>query len=349
MAASAASFASDDVCEDDSLFGSIHLGASYNELFTPTTTAAAGATSTKLLDSLSSISFDASYASVFGEHGNSIKSPVSSRRNSLTSNSKNLCLSRWESLGDGSSTRLGLLLGEEPPVLQRAVSGETNITASSIMAVQMPLRQPSSHSSTRRPVPRPQRRVSLSGGEQQQQQQQQQQYHQQQNQPHRLLGNLPPRPAMTKFKEDISRRRLLTRAASEKSGLGLGAASNHTFAAYSLLGGGQLSSSSSSKHSTSAGSLSQRTSSTTTPPSSLNHPSLAPASSHTFASSFANGTSNHTGILSTWDSLDEKSFEEDDDDSTIASFSSSASVLTLARKLNKKQQQQQQQRQPTQC
>jgi hypothetical protein len=368
-AAPAGGAAPDEVEEQDSLFGSIHLLGAASEWHTTRSAAAAAAaaaaasstTATKLLlvDSFSSISFDASYASVFGDCG---KSPVSSRN---TSRRNKLCLSRWESsLGDPN--RGGLLLGDDPPGIQRAVSSDTNMTTGTSMAVQMPLRQQSSHSRLMVYERLLHRRVSLSGGggeplkgessssskakgEHQHEQQQQQQ-----QQPHRLL---PPRPAMTKFKDDMSLRRLLTRAASEKSVLPGGRASNHTFAAYSLLGGraGTLSnhgttvggtSSSSvasfcSKESTTVvvgpaqqASMQAFLSMTSTTPT-LNN--LA-SSNHTFAS-FTNGASNHTGILSTWESVEEKSFGDDDDYSddstTIVSFSSSTmtSLLTLARKL----------------
>jgi hypothetical protein len=63
-------------------------------------------------DSISSISFDASYASVFGGGGGG-------GADNFEQNSSNLCLSRWESLGDSNSNigyGLGGRRGKEEPV-----------------------------------------------------------------------------------------------------------------------------------------------------------------------------------------------------------------------------------------
>jgi hypothetical protein len=145
--------------------------------------------------------------------------------------------------------------------------------------------------------------------------------------------------SMTKFKEDMSRRRLFTRAASEKSGLDLvDAASNHSFTSYCFLGHTFAASSFSASMipSTNHTKLSQVSNETFVQTTS-NHTFARTASNHTFASSFASATSNHTGILSTWEYVEEKSFEDDyDDESTIASFSS-GTTTSLTRKLDKVQ------------
>jgi hypothetical protein len=147
---------------------------------------------------------------------------------------------------------------------------------------------------------------------------------------------------------------LLTRAASEKSVLRLDTTANssHTFGASSLSFGGP------SNHTlltySKVGSSSNQTPfvQASTKYSSSNH-TFAKASYHTFAS-FSSATSNHTqatfasasndstisttvhdaNILSTWESVQEKSDDDDDDDSTIASFSS-GTVKSITRMLRK--------------
>jgi hypothetical protein len=314
---------------------SIDLGASFNNH-----NDGSSSYSSPRKESISSISFDASYASVFGD---------GSSKNKSGSNST-LCHSRWESLGDSNSNIVWLGKASE------AISGNSNRPPSFIcgggiagpgsaatgagsaagagaapmqraaMAIKMPRRQFSSHIRTTLG------RVScsttsslLSYGESttldhqssngttstEPQQQPQQQQH---------LA-LPPRPGMTKFKEDISRRRLLTRAASEKSVLlGVGATtSGDTFAAYSS--GEQASNHTFAGTTFSKGSLS----------SSSKNTFPRNASNHTFASFASFASSNHTtGILSTWESVEEQSLE----DSTIASFSS-ATAMSLASKKSK--------------
>jgi hypothetical protein len=108
----------------------------------------------------------------------------------------------------------------------------------------------------------------------------------------RTTVSFPPRPTMMRFKQTLSRRRMLTQQAasssSEKSLLS-GNKSNHTFAeSLQGLGGG---------------------------------------SNHTFAESM---DSSYRSFLSTWDSIGEdESLAEDEDDSISSDCSSGTTVLTL--------------------
>jgi hypothetical protein len=223
------------------------------------------------------------------------------------SSSSNLCYSRWESFGDSNSNIIGLLdrdgsKNKLPSVIfmSRGEAATTCTAQRAVMAIKMPQRQETSHIRTT-PLSRASSGTSstlsfgdfmesIDGRNDEKEEQQQQQQH--------LV--LPPRPANATLKEDMSRHRLLT--GSEKSG-GFGpaiAASNHTFAAYSIVG------------------PSSHTFEKVYSKGPSNHHTLAQASNHTFTS-FA--SSNHCAggtILSICESV-EKILEEED--STVASFS----------------------------
>lgn len=278
---------SSDACGDESLYGdfSIDLGASCT---TPRKSSSS--------ESISSISFDASYASVFGQN--------------VKSSSSNLCYSRWESLGDSNnSTIIGLLdrdgSNNKLPSVIFISRGEAATTCTAqaqraVMAIKMPQRQETSHIRTT-PLSRASSGTSstlsfgdfmesIDGRNDEEEEQQQQQ----------RLVLLPPRHT------------LLT--GSEKSGgfgLAIGA-SNHTFAAYSSVG------------------PSNHTFEKVYSKVPSNHYTLAQTSNHTFAS-FA--SSNHCAgggtILTICESV-EKIVEEED--STVASFSADTATSRASSK-----------------